>query len=799
MPKSIVLLLLFAVLLSSAGCTSMFLHPVEREIVKKDHERAVELFETQYTYENVPPQIIGPICFSYLDLHRYNKFLACEREWHDRFDTIAVDYFNVYGMRLPIIYDAKIRSLIDLGRYDEALKYVYEYIRLIAEEFDFPGDDEHPGLGNIVAFGSAAHIYALKGDRDMAEKNLVRLDDFEEGFMMSSMADRERIVRKVMTRMVLGDYDKALAEIIKAEETGVELNSFDAMAGAMIGIGALQMVFDPVGGILNIAQSADIVFASIESKQMMYEYRRTTIAFWKAKCLYKVGRYDEAKIIYDQILSNPLIKGFAGLYPSLLLDRGNIALLDGEEKMAEAYYIKSLEAVESYRASIVDDTSKIGFVNDKLAGYGDMVNLLIKQGRYKEAFAYAERSKARALVDILAARKQVNVSNNIGGELVAEMDTAELKLNDFKPLEVQNSTRGVLVSKQEQLKKDNPELASLVTVTPPDPDKLQALIPEGETLIEYYGAGDRLYAFAVTSDDIKVVEISFKGLNADVMAFRKSLISPDSKDYVQCGQVLYKRLVLPLEKDISGKKVTVVPHGALHYLPFNALNSGKGFLIDKYNLRLMPSASVMEYLADHSSQPESLLAFGNPDVNDPSLDLPGAQKEVVSISKKVPNSKVFTREQASKDILISNGRRFKFIHFATHGIFDPEKPLESGLLLSGSNPDQGMLTVAELYYIKLNADLVTLSACETGLGQVASGDDVVGLNRGFLYAGTSSIISSLWKVSDSATAKLMENMYSNLNANMDKRDALRKAQLDLKKKNLAHPYYWAAFQLTGAQ
>ena len=143
------------------------------------------------------------------------------------------------------------------------------------------------------------------------------------------------------------------------------------------------------------------------------------------------------------------------------------------------------------------------------------------------------------------------------------------------------------------------------------------------------------------------------------------------------------------------------------------------------------------------------------------------------------------------------GKHFRCVHFATHGTFNPEKPLQSGLMLASDSKNDGILTVGELYDLNLNADLVTLSACETGLGKVANGDDVVGFTRGFLYAGTNSIVSSLWKVDDKATAILMQQFYTALKNN-DKRSALRMAQLKVKNSYNPHPYFWAAFQLTGS-
>src|SRR5262249_45294605 len=137
---------------------------------------------------------------------------------------------------------------------------------------------------------------------------------------------------------------------------------------------------------------------------------------------------------------------------------------------------------------------------------------------------------------------------------------------------------------------------------------------------------------------------------------------------------------------------------------------------------------------------------------------------------------------------------FAMLHFATHGKFDAAAPLSSGLYLAGA-PPASVLTVADLYGLDFEADLVTLSACETGLGTIANGDDVIGLTRGFLYAGGRTIVASLWEVDDAATAALMVDFYRQMRT-ADKREALRLAQLETRAR-FPQPFYWAAFQVIG--
>ncbi len=191
------------------------------------------------------------------------------------------------------------------------------------------------------------------------------------------------------------------------------------------------------------------------------------------------------------------------------------------------------------------------------------------------------------------------------------------------------------------------------------------------------------------------------------------------------------------------------------------------------------------------------MLLGNPDLGNPDYDLAFAQIEAIAIAEEQTGTIVLLRKQATETVVKTHAVQFKRVHFACHGEFDPKDPLNSVLLLASDEQNDGRLTVGELYNLRLNADLVTLSACQTALGQIAKGDDVVGFTRGFLYAGTNSIVSSLWKVDDQATSILMQQFYKSLKK-IDKRSALRTAQLKVKDTYNSHPYYWAAFQITGS-
>jgi CHAT domain-containing protein len=316
-----------------------------------------------------------------------------------------------------------------------------------------------------------------------------------------------------------------------------------------------------------------------------------------------------------------------------------------------------------------------------------------------------------------------------------------------------------------------------------------------EALLVYFAHGDQLFATVVQRNAVHGAVIDSVGLEADIRKLRDAMqsqgvVAPQLK-------ALYSRLVAPVSEHIKNvKRLAIVAHGPMHYLPFAALHDGNQYLVDRFTLRMLPSASVLKYLRpSQTDKLEHMLILGNPDLNNPNYDLPGAQLEAEKLAARFSVQNLLLRKKASKTAFNALAGDASFIHVASHGQFDSANPLRSGLILAPDGANDGRLNVSDLYQLQLDAEIVTLSACETGLGAVASGDDVVGLTRGFLYAGASTVITSLWQVDDDATAALMLSLYEHIQKE-GRRNALRQAQIETRAK-FSHPFFWAAFYLTG--
>ena len=524
-----------------------------------------------------------------------------------------------------------------------------------------------------------------------------------------------------------------------------------------------------------------------------------------AKCRYGQGLTAQAKAGYDELLRLAALRQNSAIHWMVLFDRARIAQAEGEHEAAIGMLRQALEVIEQLRSSIDTEAAKIGFVADKQAVYGALVGLLLAQDRAGEALEVIERAKARALVDLLADR----LAAPVVGQPLARGDARlaallERQRQAEETLQAQPSSRSQAALDQQrngvaaavaQLRQAAPELASLVSALPFTAAELVRLLDTDEVGLQYYLHGDRLYALVFGALGNRAFTLDGAGLIGDIRDFRAAIVQRSPQALV-LAQKLYARLVAPLESALGQRAVLVVPHSGLHYLPFAALHDGKRFMLDKHALRVTTSASALKFLRHTAAVPGApVLILGNP-----TNDLPSAEAEARKLARLLPGSSLLLGSGATREALFAAAPRARTIHIASHAVFDARQPLESRLMLasaaSAATPEEGALRVGDIYGLNLVADLVTLSACETGLGRITDGGEVIGITRGFLYAGASSVVASLWQVADDATATLMESFYTKL-PRMNKRDALRAAQLELARR-MPQPYFWASFYLSGS-
>ena len=494
---------------------------------------------------------------------------------------------------------------------------------------------------------------------------------------------------------------------------------------------------------------------------------------------------------------------------------------------------------------------QVGASFSRLDAYEGMVRVIIKEkkrGYQKEALLYAERVKSRTLLEMLAAKGAKGVSNKdrevLARDRKFQQEIAMLRkrqdilagLGPRAPRgekETVDKTLNRARKDYEQfineVKLQDAELASLITVEDTPVEKIQALLDPSTTILEYFTTKDRTYAWLITRDDIKVNEIDLG--KKPLLAMVNDLLLPNisnrsrrpepritistggdqakettsrqrkknREQFLKTTRDFYRILLRPVEAGIRTDRLIIVPHGALHKVPFAALNDGRQFMVDRYAISVVPSSSVIEYVVRKRNKDRGrFLAFANPETD--YVPLGFAEIEVANIKRLFPENEVYSKNKATEARAKGRSASSDIIHFACHGEFNDKQPMQSGLLLSKDKDDDGCLQVHEIFGLDLrNANLVTLSACDTALSRIYGGDDLVGLSRGFVYAGTPSILATLWKVDDRSTSILMETFYDNWHKKgMSKPEALRQAQITLKSMPAyKQPYYWAPFVMIG--
>jgi CHAT domain-containing protein len=526
---------------------------------------------------------------------------------------------------------------------------------------------------------------------------------------------------------------------------------------------------------------------------------------------------------------------------------GDILRETGKPAEALQYYSKAIQQIESTRELLHSEQHRQSYFEGSFDAYVKLVQVLLAAGRGEEAFGYSERARSRAFLDLLGSKAQLS---RLKGGLFEEERTLEERIAAIKArlfgeddgrTNLAGLGKDLAVAEQAynsflaKVRGQDKEQASLMSVQPLTLKQVQELIDPAQTLIEYFVTDTEVLVWVVEKDKLNFqrVAISKNDLTKQVRALREMISNPsDARKLNDVSGSLYRQLVQPLIPHITGKELIIVPHDVLHYLPFQALLGSDGrYLVEKYPISYLSSASLLQFVKEkRTAGRDKVLAFGNPDLGDPDKDLEYAEVEAQEVKAIYPESSVFVRKEATEQKSKALSNNHDILHFATHAQLNEDDPLSSAVLLAKDGNEDGRLEVREIFGMALKANLVVLSGCETGLGKLSTGDELVGLTRAFIYAGTPSVVASLWKVDDSSTAYLMSSFYRNLKM-MTKVEALREAQLQLIRGDVrsdlfarrgiggvgklgevptakspsqdsisvstSHPYFWAPFILVG--
>jgi CHAT domain-containing protein len=336
-------------------------------------------------------------------------------------------------------------------------------------------------------------------------------------------------------------------------------------------------------------------------------------------------------------------------------------------------------------------------------------------------------------------------------------------------------------------------------------DRLRRRLTRGTVLLEYFQAGDELVLFMINNGRLTARRLGpMRAVQELVDRFRFQMSKFGLGDaYIRTHADallasvndilarLYSILIGPSSDELlDARQIVIVPHGALHYLPFHALMDPTGTpLVERVELAYAPSSAVLASCYDRPSEVEgtgSQLLVG---VADPAI--PQVAGEIEALRSMFGAAVVLAGDAATEQAFRRKAPEADVIHLASHAVFRQDNPFFSAIKLA-----DGWLSLYDLYSMRLRASLVTLSACETGVNNVLGGDELVGLARGLFQAGAASVVVSLWAVNDASTALLMQRFYGYLEAGLGPAAAMRRAQIDLRRE-YPHPYHWAPFLAIG--
>ncbi|OUL89707.1 CHAT domain-containing protein [Paraburkholderia hospita] len=485
------------------------------------------------------------------------------------------------------------------------------------------------------------------------------------------------------------------------------------------------------------------------SADLAPEYRRI-----EGNLLLAEGKPQDALLAFTTLLSESggSDANYDRLWAHEGIGRADLAL--GQRARAREAYLQAVDDSEKIRARFRSEEFKTGLFGDTQSVFEMAITLTVEVGDYASAWSLSERSRARALLDVVRNRVDAGVNDR---QLNGDVPGLDVVRNGLKP---------------------------------------------NETLVEYHNLEKSIIVWVIRNEGLKgyTLPIARADMDAAVTDFRNAIVRRRATA-ITYGDKLYALLIAPLGLRADDRLI-IVPHGALHYLPFQALHGPDGFLIQRHAIALEPSASVAVQLATRELKVASnLVAFGNPTIA-PAYALPGAEAEVRGIAPLFARQEVFLQSSATRVSFRDNAPTGRVLHVATHAEADTIDPLHSRILLApATQPADGpdSLLAKDIYNLKLNnVSLVTLSACETGLGRIARGDEILGFTRAFFYAGATSLIVSMWPVADESSALTMRTFYSQLADGHEAIDAMRTAQLAvMQNSQFAHPFFWAPFDLMG--
>lgn len=540
-----------------------------------------------------------------------------------------------------------------------------------------------------------------------------------------------------------------------------------------------------------------------------------------AEALRALGRATDAIAELDRAEALDGVGDVPALTWRLAFARGRALESAGRLDDALVQFLGAVESIERTRHLLASDRTRTGFLDDKREVYTALIRLLLRLGRSVDAFDVAERLRAEGYMALLARSAALARAPGtpIPAELVSRLRQLQQSLED-ELSQAQGDRRGAaLGSYRQAIREAEADWARAVAALTRAPGSSRPQVPDARTVRRHLGPRDALVQFVVGADATVAFVLTRRALNATVLPvaasdlrtrielLRALVARQDSSEWEAPAARLDLELLEPLRRAgwLQGvTRLLIVPHAELNYLPFAMLRretpGTARLLVEDFSLAVLPAATALVQGPRRVPPARTLLALAPARPR-----LPYARQEVEALGALFHASRreVLVGTQATEAQFKRAAGQYRIVHLATHGFFNRINPLFSGVDLEPGPGEDGRLQVYEILGLSLAADLVTLSACDTALGageltDLPAGEELVGLTRAFLSAGSRHVLATLWEISDEATASLMEEFYQASRA----RDSANALSVVMRRRlraggRPAHPYFWAPFVLVG--
>jgi CHAT domain-containing protein len=750
---------------------------------------------------------------------------------------------------LPEAHDpeTRLRILTILGMVET--NYDASMARQTWSEVESLANQRHHYLLASRAVGEQGIAAFLLGDLATAKK------DVEKAWLVAKVADPAAHIRYASMygtglaelhkyKEALGPLDEAIKVAAKTRDAAYPSIATTAKIEALSGIGQNDQALALAGEVMQKVEAHHLtahLYELHQARASVYErmgnwqqavsdlseavgYAKR-LSYWRgmtqadgllaAAYLYQGALQPALAAIDEAIESNKQIPDELYFVPKDLAIKAAILARLGKLKASGDLYEKSTDMLDALLSKVPTPMVERLLLSDLTTVYAGYFESLSDQGRIADAFREIERARGRVEAQGLSRHDLVIPHEPTSAEL--RLTNLNLQLLDTDDPAKRAGILEDIYTAEQQVNGYAPESVP----TPIALETLQKDLSPSELFIEYVLDDPTSYALAVTRTTVHRYQLAPKAeIEQDATQYRSEIVQ--KKTDLALAERLFQKLLGRIPEYREKPDVVVVPDGKLHLLPFSALADGDKYVLTSHIVSVTPSGTVSDMLMHRANRSSSddlpyvgvaawiskapasnLLATITRAVSGPEraelVALPESRNEVETIGRDLPKPSTIllggqATETAFKQLPLN---QYSVIHLALHGYADPEFPDRSALVFApeARATDDGLLQVREIRRLPINASLVTLSACDTGVGPVGE-EGVANIVNAFIEAGAHSVVSTLWRLEDHATSQLMISFYGHLAHGDNKAEALRKAQVELLNSG-DPPYFWAGFELDG--